>query len=276
MSLGAATMCYISYKSPFVYFTKQSEFLNNPHYKQTKIQRYAVIYGAGTIIGKAFAKYLADRSYGLILIDYDDDILKQTEIFLQTKVQRHMNLKLITLKPEKEELDDLKLMQPLHGMSNYCIDLFINASNEPTNIQQRLKKMNGNRQDIGSKGELIMQSELLRKLHKMDCQTFTALIYHFNHMLRSSPTQSLIINVSKVKSKLSDLYSQQSEQSKQICQSFHQSQIQFNNYFSYLMGNVWPLKLRSINAQLDYSSQDNLKYLERQIDAVFRSLNHSQ
>ena len=56
-------------------------FIDNAEIKLMK-QRFAVIYGAGSKIGKAFAKYLTEKNYGLILIDFNYDRLRSTELFL--------------------------------------------------------------------------------------------------------------------------------------------------------------------------------------------------
>ncbi len=50
-------------------------------------QRYAVIYGAGSIVGRSFAKILAEKGFGLILIDIKHEKLRQTEIYLQDNVK---------------------------------------------------------------------------------------------------------------------------------------------------------------------------------------------
>ncbi len=34
-----------------------------------KPPRYAVIYGAGTVVGRAISRYMAENGFGLILID---------------------------------------------------------------------------------------------------------------------------------------------------------------------------------------------------------------
>ena len=54
-----------------------------------------MIYGAGSIVGRAFAKYLASKGFGLILIDMSLDRVKQTEIYLQQSLETHLNIKMI-------------------------------------------------------------------------------------------------------------------------------------------------------------------------------------
>ncbi len=41
-----------------------------------------MIYGAGSIMGRGFAKLLAEKGFGLILIDLKYDKLRQTELYL--------------------------------------------------------------------------------------------------------------------------------------------------------------------------------------------------
>jgi NADP-dependent 3-hydroxy acid dehydrogenase YdfG len=47
-----------------------------------------VIYGAGSSVGMATARYLADNDFGLILIDLRYERLRQTEIYLQDNVKK--------------------------------------------------------------------------------------------------------------------------------------------------------------------------------------------
>lgn len=73
-----------------------------------KQQRYAVIYGAGSLIGQAFGKYLIESaSYGLILIDFSMEKLRAAETFLRDHVKFHLPLKFILLKCHTGRLDEV-------------------------------------------------------------------------------------------------------------------------------------------------------------------------
>ena len=49
-------------------------------------------------MGRGFAKILAEKGFGLILIDIKYEKLKQTEIYLQDTVKRQLFTKLIEVK----------------------------------------------------------------------------------------------------------------------------------------------------------------------------------
>ena len=61
-----------------------------------------MIYRAGTQIGKAFSLYLAEKNFGLILVDFDLERLKSVELEIQRKLQRHYSLKMIVLSPKND------------------------------------------------------------------------------------------------------------------------------------------------------------------------------
>jgi NADP-dependent 3-hydroxy acid dehydrogenase YdfG len=64
-------------------FNKAPEFLNRDKNSIYAMRtRYAVIYGAGSRVGKEFAKFLAEKDYGLILIDFSIDRIQQTHLYL--------------------------------------------------------------------------------------------------------------------------------------------------------------------------------------------------
>ena len=68
-----------------------------------------MIYGAGSLVGREFAKALAEKGFGLILIDIKQEKLRQTEIYLQDNVKNQLLIKLIVVKPhdiESEEVSD--------------------------------------------------------------------------------------------------------------------------------------------------------------------------
>ena len=60
-----------------------------------------MIYGAGKTVGRAFAKHLAQRGFGLILIDYSYESLRETENYLRdTLPSVQLLIKMIVLKNE--------------------------------------------------------------------------------------------------------------------------------------------------------------------------------
>ena len=107
-----------------------------------------MIYGAGSPVGREVAKYLALCKYGLILIDNNLDALSETENILIDEVRRHIQLRLIYFNPDLQAIDESKVQATLSGMTNFCINLIINAKNDTIEeisnqiISKKIRKIN--------------------------------------------------------------------------------------------------------------------------------------
>eukprot|EP00347_Sterkiella_histriomuscorum_P005516 403356320 len=316
--------------------SQESAFINNEQYKKNKIYRYAVIYGAGSKIGRAFAKYLAQKKFGLILIDDDLEKLTETQNYLQDKVKRHMNLKLIFINPENQdsELDENKILSPLQGMSNFCIDLLINAKNVQNQdeinpkVIDRIIKRNQTalgrveidylstsgfsqsqeedknlEQDKKLWGQKLLQGEIIRTLYKLNSGNFSALIYLFNKLMLTAPSQALIINVERKQCKIDlkqdqDIYqnlrlrNQYQQHYEQLQGSFIQGQIQLNRIMMHLIKQTYQGRqnnainiqnnnhhhgMQAINIEIDFQKAcSDTNYLDNQICQVFHNVQVQQ
>ncbi len=89
------------------------------------MQYYAVIYGASNKAGKAFAHYLAEKGFGLILIDRDIRPLKKLEQVILSNKDRQVDV----IKIELSRFDSLTVDQKIAPVINYPVKLFINCKN---------------------------------------------------------------------------------------------------------------------------------------------------
>lgn len=79
-----------------------------------------MVYGAGSKVGRAFCKYLGEHGFGLILVDFNFERMRQTEMYLQEKVKRQLLCKMIVVKssvsgitPEQDSDGDQQMEESL-------------------------------------------------------------------------------------------------------------------------------------------------------------------
>jgi len=80
-------------------------------------------------MGRAFAKILAERGFGLILIDLKFEKLRQTELYLQDIVKSQLFIKLIVVKPSGIKSGEVShtINMNVQKLSKFSIECFINA-----------------------------------------------------------------------------------------------------------------------------------------------------
>eukprot|EP00347_Sterkiella_histriomuscorum_P001567 403371535 len=200
---------------------KDQKSLSQNPFNNSKEDRFIVIYGAGSHIGTEYAKYLIEKGFGVILVDYQLHRLTQCEQQLRDTYQDYMSSKVIQGKNDetkdyfatkvktihidqnRKRIDEECLNKQLDGLKNFSVDCFINCTNtlqyKHPQFNQATQQFEGGRSHL----QELVQQELLRQLFDKNLSLLEQFVQYMHRRFFIPPLYTSIINIKRKAKKYS-------------------------------------------------------------------------
>ncbi|CDW84222.1 UNKNOWN [Stylonychia lemnae] len=244
-------------------------------------QRYIVILGAGSKIGQAYAKFLAEKGFGLVLIDFSEERLIECENYIFEKLQISTNIKRLVIDQTLQSLNEDYFNHQLSELQSFCIDCFVNATN---NLRYNPKDEGYNKNEGRFIIQELVQQELLRQVFEKNTYLFNQIVQYFHKKFYIPPLYTSVINIKRKsenkeidpqsKQNIDDFNEKLTLNSEEICKIFYKASAEFNNYFTYMLNAQFKRKVRAISVEIDYQRQGEANYLLKKVLSSFKVLNY--